>query len=55
VTIHSFILKYAGVDVGPALTFQHDPVEPVSDLAKDFQPVFSIVIGPIDGLAPVSS
>jgi len=31
-----------------------DPVEPVSDLAKDFQPVFSIVSGPIDGLAPVS-
>ena len=32
----------------------HDPVEPVSDFAKDFQPVFSIVIGPIDGLAPAS-
>jgi len=31
-----------------------DPVEPVSDLAKDFQAMFSLVIGPIDGLAPVS-
>ncbi len=31
-----------------------DPVETVTDVAKDFQPVLSIVIGPIGGLAPVS-
>lgn len=40
------------VSVGSVLTFlhMHDPVEPVSDVAKDFPPVFSIVSGPINGL-----
>jgi len=33
----------------------HDPVKPGTDVAKDFQPGFSIVSGSINDFAPVSS
>ncbi len=41
--------------IGSVLTFLHlhDPVETFTDAGKDFQPVFSIVSSPRDGLAPI--
>jgi len=41
--------------VGHLTRSMHDPVTTVTDMAKDFQPGFAIVIGSINGFAPVSS
>jgi len=41
--------------VGHLTIGMHDPVKPGTDVAKDFQPGFSFVIGSINGVASVSS
>jgi len=33
----------------------HDPMKTVTDITKDFQPGFAILIGSINSFAPVSS